>query len=140
KEQRPLQFFHRNPTIMANYTATGQPSTTMAAQVLLATPPSIPISTDTTSYSGLDYSKLLKSSPLNKVKSCPNESLPLISMKPITVLHGGSYLKWSVSEVNIRNVIENLLYVEREKYSYGWLESEVLHSAIPTQCNIKGDC
>ncbi|MCD7465137.1 hypothetical protein HAX54_000679 [Datura stramonium] len=114
---------------MAN-TATGQPFTAMVGQSPLAAPSKIPISNDSTSYNVFDYSKILKLDLMNKVNPRPN--LPSITMKPITMLHGELYLKWSESEVVAMNVIENLQHVLDGKFSYGWPEREQI------ECRLQG--
>lgn len=58
----------------------------------------------------------------------------MIPFKPIIVLLGEQYIKWSESEVVAIDIIENLQHVVVGQFSYGLLELEELISIIPTQC------
>ncbi|KAK4727146.1 hypothetical protein R3W88_032063 [Solanum pinnatisectum] len=63
---------------------------------------------------------------------------PTINVKPITLLHGEPYLRWTESEVSKMNTIENLQHAIVGKFSYGWPDLDELRTSIPSQCNIKG--
>lgn len=63
-----------------------------------------------------------------------------IPLKPVTLVHGEPYIKWSKEEVAAMDVVGNLQHAVVGKFSYGWPKMDELKSIIPTQCNIKGDC
>ncbi|WMV29499.1 hypothetical protein MTR67_022884 [Solanum verrucosum] len=65
---------------------------------------------------------------------------PTINVKPITLLHGEPYLRWTESEVSKMKTIENMQHVIVGKFSYGWPDLDELRTSISAQCNIKGDC
>lgn len=60
----------------------------------------------------------------------PKRELPLIAIKPITMLHVKPYIKWSESEVDQMDVIENLQHAIVGKFSYGWSELDELQTMI----------
>ncbi|KAG5629052.1 hypothetical protein H5410_000769 [Solanum commersonii] len=64
---------------------------------------------------------------------------PTINVKPITLLHGEPYLRWTEFVVSKMNTIENLQHAIVGKFSYGWPDLDKLLTSIPAQCNIKGD-
>lgn len=116
--------------------ATSQPSTTMADQPPLAAPPILSMN-QTIEDSTMNYANLLKPKTLNVPTRLID--LPMIPFKPVTLLHGEPYIKWSEEEVAAMDVVENLQHVVVGKFSYGWPEMDELRSIIPTQCNIKGN-
>lgn len=74
------------------------------------------------------------------MQACPKRDVPSIAIKPIKILHGEPYIKWSEFKVSIMSVIENLHHVIVGNFFYGWSDLKDLCIAIPVQCNIKGGC
>ncbi|KAG5591557.1 hypothetical protein H5410_042071 [Solanum commersonii] len=77
------------------------------------------------------FADLLKQ-PKTQVKSIP--------MKPVSYLHGEPQIIWDRSEIDQMIINENLEYAVIGKFSYGWPDIHELRSAIPKQCEMKGEC
>lgn len=64
----------------------------------------------------LNFANILKPLAFNHASQ---KEVPLIPMKLVTLLHGVPYIKWTETEVNKINAIENLQHTVVGKFSYG---------------------
>ncbi|KAK6796437.1 hypothetical protein RDI58_004138 [Solanum bulbocastanum] len=86
------------------------------------------------------YATLLKPVSMNMSNKNPLKPTPTIPIKPVTMLHGEPYIKWTEEEVAHMDVIENLQHAVVGKFSYGWPELDLFCKIIPAHCGIKGEC
>lgn len=63
-----------------------------------------------------------------------------IPVKKVEYHNGIPRVSWTEKEVERMNIIKNLQYAVIGKFSNEWPELEDLLLAIPTKCNVKGEC
>lgn len=64
----------------------------------------------------MPYVDLLRSQQTQQRTKDANLSIPV---KPVTLLHGEPYIRWTESEVKKMDIMENLQYAIVGKFSYG---------------------
>ncbi|KAG5585002.1 hypothetical protein H5410_045436 [Solanum commersonii] len=61
-------------------------------------------------------------------------------MKQLSYNNGIPRLVWKEEEADRTNILKDIQYAMIGKFSYDWPELEELHTILPHQCNIKGEC